>query len=115
MVVEHVLEFGPLALEAGGPHVGDVEPNQIVVGAAVPRIAFAPVNGHQRPPINRSVSALAVADVPIARGDLRQRRQDEIAEQALDRNFANLLATPQESVALGIVALVREHRAQEGR
>ena len=100
--------------EVAHARVPDVEVDEHVVREAVVRVDVVEVELLEHLPRDRRVAGLRVGDVPVARGDLRQHREDRVPEEARLRDQLPRLAGG-EAVRLRVVELAARDRLDERR
>ena len=101
----------PRGIVADAP-VPDVQVDEHVVREAVARVERVEVEQLERLEVHGRVAGLRVGHVPVARRDLRQEREDRVADVAGARDQLPRLAG-EEPVRLRVVALARADRADE--
>ena len=98
--------------EVAHARVPDVQVHEHVVREAVAGVDAVEVELGEHRPRDRRVAGLRVGDVPVAGGDLRQQREDRVAEVARARDQLPGL-TGDEAVRLRVVDLAARDRLDE--
>ena len=90
----------------------DVQVHEDVVLEPVARVQPVEVEQLQRLEVDRRVAGLRIGDVPVAGGDLRQEREDRVAEVAVARKDVPR-AVGEQPVGLRVIAFTATHDADE--